>query len=364
MSFDFPNAPTVGQAFGNYQWDGEKWVLPAGGSGVPPAPFYSAAYSGMQINGSFEVSQEKGANLAVAAGYICDGWNYAGTGTGVLTAGTTIPSIPFPGFIYRLIMSTSTAQASMAAGDRFNISQNIEGYRVARLGWGTSQAQPLTLGFWTRHIRTGIYSVAFRNNAANRSYVTTYTQDTTDTWEYKVVTVPGDTTGTWLVDNGVGLTVTFTLACGTTLTAPAANTWTAGNFIAAPGQVNAMASTSDSFRLTGVIVLPGIQAPTAAQSPLLMRPYDQELITCKRYWEKVRAYQVSYSIAGTSVVATTAPFSVEKRANPTQVLLATALNNCTLNTSSATTKQLDVVGNVTATGAYVLDATYTCDARL
>jgi hypothetical protein len=26
MAFDFPNSPTVGQVFGNYAWDGEKWT--------------------------------------------------------------------------------------------------------------------------------------------------------------------------------------------------------------------------------------------------------------------------------------------------------------------------------------------------
>ena len=38
------------------------------------------------------------------------------------------------------------------------------------------------------------------------------------------------------------------------------------------------------FSITGVTVLPGTQAPTAAQSPNIMRPYDQELVTCQRYW--------------------------------------------------------------------------------
>lgn len=33
MAFNFPDVPTNGQVFGNYTWDGEKWVLnPGGGS--------------------------------------------------------------------------------------------------------------------------------------------------------------------------------------------------------------------------------------------------------------------------------------------------------------------------------------------
>ena len=26
MAYDFPNSPTVGQAYSGYVWDGEKWV--------------------------------------------------------------------------------------------------------------------------------------------------------------------------------------------------------------------------------------------------------------------------------------------------------------------------------------------------
>lgn len=32
MAMDFPDSPTVGQTFGPYQWDGEKWVTTTGGS--------------------------------------------------------------------------------------------------------------------------------------------------------------------------------------------------------------------------------------------------------------------------------------------------------------------------------------------
>src|SRR4029077_8843519 len=125
--------------------------------------------------------------------------------------------------------------------------------------------------------------VSLRNGATDRSYVTTYTQNVADVAEYKTITVPGDTAGTWTRDNTIGLVVAFALACGTTPTAPAANTWyttTAPGYVAAPGQINAVAATSDIFRLAGVIVLPGIEAPSAARSALIMRPFDQELITC------------------------------------------------------------------------------------
>lgn len=33
MALDFPNTPTVGQVYGNYTWDGEKWVNIDSGGG-------------------------------------------------------------------------------------------------------------------------------------------------------------------------------------------------------------------------------------------------------------------------------------------------------------------------------------------
>jgi hypothetical protein len=251
------------------------------------------AYNGMQMNGNYSVSQEFGfaasTVLSTIGAYFCDGWiSYkSGTVTGsVAVAATGVGSI-FPGFQNSMVVAIGTAQVSMGATESVQIGHRIEGYRVARLAWGTAAAQPLTIGFWSAHHRTGTYSVFFQNAAGNRSYVATYTQNVADVGEFKTITVPGDTTGTWPTDNTIGMVICFVLACGTTYTAPAANTWYGVTYVAAPGQVNGVAATSDVFRLTGVVVLPGIEAPSAARSPLIMRPYDQELLTCQRYWRPV-----------------------------------------------------------------------------
>jgi len=102
MAFDFPNSPTLGQAYGNYLWDGEKWTLPnlvdaiAARKSIYAAPLDAMAYNGMQINGSMDVSQELGAgNLTSVAGvtfskYILDGWvGIAILPTGSVTFGQT-----------------------------------------------------------------------------------------------------------------------------------------------------------------------------------------------------------------------------------------------------------------------------------
>jgi len=276
------------------------------------APYDANAVSGMQINGAMEVNQELGTGTAGTSGnHLADGWKLIKQGTSVVSGGAT-PFVQFSRFPSYLYIGVTTAQPTMAAGDFVTISQNIEGWRIARLHWGTANARPLTIGFWTKHIRTGVYSLVVRSpSAGNRSYATTYTQAVSDIEQYNIVTIPGCTDGTWKSDNTIGLVVELAMACGATFTAPSANGWIAGTYSAAPGQINGVAATSDIFRITGVVVLPGTQAPTAAQSPTIMRPYDQELVTCQRYYWK------SSVIVDTTPAMQTTTFLTPMRTTPT-----------------------------------------------
>jgi hypothetical protein len=320
-AMDFPASPTVGQKYPvpavaglpQYTWDGEKWTTVGGsiwtavpGDALPlpnalpavvgvatkyaredhvhPSDTSRAPLSGIQINGAFDVSQELGTAGITAAGYVCDGWRFAKAGAAVLSVRQTATPGLFAGQPNFLIATVTTAQLSLAAGEYGVISQPVEGYRIARLDWGRATAQSITLCFSTAHVRTGIYSGTIRNASSDRSYPFTYTQNVSGVPEYKTVVIPGDTQGAWAIDNTVGMSVTFAMAAGSTYTAPTAGSWVAGNYLAAPGQVNAVGLTSDIFRLSGVVILPGVQAPTAAQVPFILRPYDQELLICKRYF--------------------------------------------------------------------------------
>jgi hypothetical protein len=256
-------------------------------SNIYAAPFDALAYNGLQINGGFEVSQEVGSTGIAAGGYFCDGWKYSAGAVGLVgTAAAAASSIFSPvGYTNGASLTVTTAVPSLATTDGVAFYTNIEGYRIARLGWGKAIAQPITIGFWTAHHRAGLYSVVVRNSGGTvRSYSTSYTQNAADVPQYNTITVPGDTAGTWSVDNTTGIVLVFEVACGTAMVAPSANTWLGAQYHGVSGQTNGIAATSDVFRLTGVTVLPGSQAPTAAQAPLIMRPYDQELLLCKRYF--------------------------------------------------------------------------------
>jgi hypothetical protein len=300
------------------------------------APFDALAFSGMQINGSFDVSQEKGVDAGTAAGFACDGWIYAKSGTMVGYAGAYNVTV-FPGFPRGFGSGISTGQPTLGAGDFVAVTHNIEGYRTARLAWGTPSAQPITLAFWVRAHRPGTYTGVIRNSDHSRTYAFGYTVNAADTVEYKTITIPGCADGVWNTTNLEGISVTFTQACGTTFTAPSFNSWLTTNYVGGPGQVNGAAATTDNLYLAGVVVLPGVEAPSAARSPYIMRPYDQELLTCQRYYEKTyassdppgKAYgnnpgggAISAVVYATNSYATLGAwyFKVVKRGNPTCTL--------------------------------------------
>jgi hypothetical protein len=335
---------------------------------VNAAPFDALAYNGIQINGSFDVSQQNG-STSVPSGYVVDGWSLFNNTTAVIYGAQSPNGSIVSGLPNCLVSGVTTAAPSLTTDSIVQLSMQIEGYRAMRLGYGAAGAQPMTLAFWTAHGRPGVYSVSIRQASGLRSYVATYSQNGANTWEYKTVTIPGDTAGTWAKDNTVGISVGFTIASAPNFTAPAANTWYAANYVAAPGQVNGVAATSDAFRITGVVVLPGIQAPSAARLPFIMRPYDQELTTAKRYWQLITPdIRVNAASAG-SIYEYTYIFPTEMRAVPTATQVAAGtISGGTINSflvTPITTKEARPTLIASASGdCYVNGATFSLNARL
>jgi hypothetical protein len=249
------------------------------------APVDALSYSGLQVNGAFEVSQEHG-DTAIGSGYPCDNFFVGYSGPTLSSQRLSMPHF-FPNHNCALYIQPTVAYPTMSGSEFAIVQIFIEGYRFTRLGWGTSNALPLTIAFWSAHERPGIYSVAVRNPSAyNRTYAAAYTQAAGGLSQYNVITIPPDTVGPWDTTtlNGRAAEINFAIASGPVYTAPTANAWVGGDFVAAPGQVNAAADeTGDRFRITGLLVLPGIEAPSAERSALIMRPFDQELLTCRRY---------------------------------------------------------------------------------
>lgn len=236
------------------------------------------------INGAMMIDQRNaGASVAVgtsAAAYVVDRWSYLfnSTTTGAFSL-QQVADAP-AGLVKSLKATVTTADTTLNTADYLYLVQAIEGYNFGDLNWGSANAQSVTLSFWVKSSLTGVFSLGFRNNAGNRSYVTEYTIVSANVWQYVTVVIPGDQTGTWLVDNSVGLSVDFALMAGATYK-KAAGSWGAGNFVAGSNQVNLMAATTRTFQITGVQLEAGVSA-----SPFEDTSHDEELARCQRYYEK------------------------------------------------------------------------------
>ena len=91
------------------------------------------------------------------------------------------------------------------AADSFTFYQTIEADMVSDFAWGTANAQPVTLSFWVNRTLTGTFGGAITNVAQDASYPFTYSVPAASTWTKIVVTIPGDTAGTWVMSGNAAL---------------------------------------------------------------------------------------------------------------------------------------------------------------
>jgi hypothetical protein len=237
---------------------------------------------------------------------LTDRWAYYVDQTSKATAQQS--STTATGFKNSLLITSSSAY-SVLSGDQFIIQQFIEGLNVSDLGWGTANAQTVTLSFWVRSSLTGTFGGSIVNSGQNRSYPFTYTISAANTFEYKTITIAGDTSGTWLTTNGIGIRVYFGLGVGTT-NSGTAGAWAGTYYSSATGATSVVGTNGATFYITGVQLEKGSTATSFD-----FRSIGTELALCQRY------YQVRTSGSGTAANSTnfvgTVPFAVDMRASPT-----------------------------------------------
>ena len=241
------------------------------------------------INGAMQVAQRGTSQASVTS------TTYAGpdrfqhilatAGTWTVSQSTETPE----GFTTSLKLDCTTANASLSASSLYLLGQKIEGLNVQHLDYNTVNAKTVTLSFWVRSNKTGTYVCEVTSATSTRKISQTYTINSANTWEKKILQIPGDTGGSLPNSNTAEFNVYWWIVAGTNYTSGTLNTtWgTPADSNRVVGQtVNLADSTDNDFYLTGVQLEVGSVA-----TPFEHRSYGQELALCQRYYKQIFALQ-------------------------------------------------------------------------
>jgi hypothetical protein len=244
---------------------------------------FEAQFRNRIINGDMRIDQRNaGASVAVdaASEFAVDRFttNYS-TGIGATLSIQQVTDAPV-GFVnsYKLTVTSGAAASGIEVAALWH---TIEGTNVSDLAWGTADAKTVSLSFWVKSSLTGTFGGSLLNNARDRSYPFAYEIAVADTWEYKTITIPGDISGTWLTDNGVGIYVNFGWGTGPDRLGTA-GAWVGARVQGVTGETSIISNTGATWQVTGVQLEAGSVA-----TPFERRPYGTELALCQRYYYKI-----------------------------------------------------------------------------
>ena len=246
---------------------------------------YNTMGKNLIINGAMQFNQRGNSTGQTGLNYQMDRWQH---GINLLGTWSSSQSTVAPdGFGNSWKMNCTTANASPSASAQFYLYTRLEGQTLQQIKKGTANAQQLTLSFWCRCNKTGNFQTNLRDADNTRQVGAVVTINSADTWEYKTITFPADTTGVLDNDNAWSLSVEFWLDGGSDFTSGSVPTaWEAAvNTDRAAGTTLALGdSTSNEFYITGVQLEVGSVATEFER-----RPYGTELALCQRYYQTISA---------------------------------------------------------------------------
>jgi hypothetical protein len=295
-------------------------VVQSSVTGVSLGAGNATVFKNRLINGNYLVDQyNAGASITPTSGqYVIDRWFWQQSVVGKFTfqqnAGSVTPPAGYTNYAGYTVATAYTVTSS----DYFIHQQKIEGLNVSDLAWGTANAQTITLSFWVRSSLTGTFGGALLNSAANRDYVFSYTINSANTWEQKSITIAGDTTGTWLTTNGIGIWLRLSLGAGSTYIGTPGS-WQTTAYLAPTGQVNVAGTSGATWYVTGVQLEVGSSA-----TGFEYVDYTTQLAMCQRYFQ---------NWGGTTLYDTVC-FGVCINAASAELILSLPINMRTAPTSS------------------------------
>ena len=284
------------------------------------------------INGDMRVDQRNAGtevNPAVSSTYYLDRWEAISAAASKFKIGQNAGGVTPPTGYTNYLGLTSLSAYTIGAGEVFAVRQLIEGLNISDFAWGTASAATVTLSFWVRSSLTGTFGGSLKNSVSDRSYPYTYTISVANTWQQKTVTIAGDTSGTWLTTNGIGINLFFSIGSGATFSGTA-GAWASANYTSATGATSVVGTNGATFYITGVQLEVGTVA-----TPFERQIYNAQLAQCQRYYYRITSAGASRAIGNgyvnsTTIADFTAPFPVTMRDEPSALEQTGTASNYTV----------------------------------
>jgi hypothetical protein len=331
----------------------------------PPAP-------NLLLNGGLDLDQaNEGASIAASAGgntFTADGWK---TNASDSSSGDTIQQITDApqGAQHSIKLTVGTGSGAVTAAQFFRLAQWIEANNLRTIGFGTPNAQPLSLSLQVKSSVTGTFGVAIENNARNRSYALNCTVSQAATWTPCSWTIPGDTSSGWtLTGTGIGMILQLSASCGSNFQGTAGQ-WNAGEIECTGGQTQLTQVSGATLQISNV-KLEVSPNPT----PFVAPDVGAELQRAQRLYAKTLPQGTKPAqnggLAGAlcaAAASTTAgtwsvywPYRVEMRVSPTITTYNPAAANANIrdvSSSSDATVLVDAASAKSTTGVMLGEQT-------
>ena len=265
--------------------------------------FISAGRKNMIINGQMFINQRNGTSSYTVPN--ATGGSYGGPDRWAINEATDgSVSVNMDGdprssngsgygvqeFSKAMQIACTGTDTGLASTQNLHFFQNIEGYNIVPLAWGTPSAKPATLSFWVRCNLPGTYCVGLENSATDKCCIKEYTVNPGHKWQKVVLTFPGCTSGTWESTYGCGIRVRFALSSGSQYDDGRDGEWVNTDELTTGNQVNFMTSTSNRYLITGVQLEVGENATDFDH-----RHFAEELALCQRYYWQETTSPVMYA---------------------------------------------------------------------
>jgi len=232
----------------------------------------------LAINGDMRIAQRGTGVFTGSQAYAADRWRTSFGAGGFNFQNVTDAPVGFNN-------SIKVTQTSYGSASYKMIEQYIEGYSIRGLGYGTAEAKTATLSFFVKGSVAGLYAVTIQNAATGGSrvcYVSSYTINRPNVWEYKTVKIFPPTSHTWYTDHQRGIGIIFSLG-STGYATSTLNQWQVANKFDVTGAIDLSNISGATLQLTGVQYEIGENATDFEH-----RPYAEELALCQRYFFRMQ----------------------------------------------------------------------------